>query len=69
MTPERLKEIEENAIAGKLPDAFTVQALVACIRIGDRTIQEQSAMIRSLRKPLDPVQGAAILAAVITRSP
>jgi hypothetical protein len=69
MTDERLKEIEEDAIVGKLPDALTVQALVCCIRIGDRTIQEQSAIIRSLRKSLNPVQGAAILGAIITRTP
>ena len=69
MNAERLKQIDEDAIKGKLPDAFTVQALCATIRICDRTIAEQAAVIKSLRKPLTPVQGSSILASIITRIP
>ena len=75
MTPERLKQIDEDAIKGKLPDAFTVQALCAVIRICDRTIAEQSQMITALKRelmnmpPLTPVQGSSILASIITRKP
>jgi hypothetical protein len=69
MNAERLKQIDEDAIKGKLPDAFTVQALCATIRIQDRAIEEQRQVIKSLRKPLTPVQGAAALASIITRTP
>ena len=53
MTPERLKEIDEDAIAGKLPDCFTVQVLVATIRIHERTIATQRIALASLRRQLD----------------
>ena len=52
MTPERLKQIDEDAIKGKLPDAFTVQALCAVIRICDRTIAEQAQAIIGLKRDL-----------------
>ena len=56
MTPERLKQIDEDAIAGKLPPAFTVQALCATIRIQDRTIEEQRQVIVTLREQIRAVQ-------------
>ena len=55
MTPERLKQIDEDAIAGKLPPAFTVQALCATIRIQDRTIEEQRQVIVTLREQIRAV--------------
>ena len=74
MTPERLKQIDEDAIKGKLPNAYTVQALCAVIRICDRTIEEQRQMIIDLKrtilqKPLTPVEGNAILGDYLTRFP
>jgi hypothetical protein len=69
MNAERLKQIDDDAISKKLPDAFTVQALCAEIRIAWRTIEEQRQIIMSLRKPLTPVQGSSILASIITRTP
>jgi hypothetical protein len=50
VTPERLKQIDEDAIAGKLPDRITVQALCATIRTQDRTIEEMRQVIMRLRK-------------------
>jgi hypothetical protein len=49
MNAERLKEIDEDAIAGKLPNAFTVQSLCAQIRILLRTIEEQRQVIVQMR--------------------
>ena len=74
MTPERLNQIEDDAIAGRLPAPLTVQALVATIRVCDNTIEEQRQMIIDLkrtilRKPLTPVEGNAILGDYLTRFP
>jgi len=74
MTPERLNQIEDDAIAGKLPDRITVQVLCATIRVCDNTIADQAQMIIDLkrtilRKPLTPVEGNAILGDYLTRFP
>lgn len=54
MTPDRLKQIDEDAIAGRLPNRLTVQALVATIRIQDRAIEEQRQVIVALREQVKP---------------
>lgn len=56
MTPSRLKEIEECAIAGQRLDSLTVQALVSTIRIQDRAIEEQRQVIVALREQIRAVQ-------------
>jgi hypothetical protein len=56
VTPARLKEIEEAAIAGRMPDSLTIQALVATIRIQDRAIEEQRQVIVTLREQIRAVQ-------------
>ena len=52
MTPERLNQIEDDAIAGRLPAPLTVQALVATIRVCDNTIAEQRQMIIDLKRTI-----------------
>lgn len=49
MNNERVKQIDEDAIAGKMPTPFTVQALCAEIRIAWRTIEEQRQVIVAMR--------------------
>jgi hypothetical protein len=49
MTPDRLKTIDDRAVAGTGADPFTTQALVATIRTQDRAIAEQRDLILTLR--------------------
>lgn len=50
MNHDRLNKIDEDAIAGRLPDSFTIQALCSEIRILMRAIEEQRKIIVALRE-------------------
>ena len=50
MTPERVTQIDEAAIAGKLPDRITVQAMCCHIRILQRELEELIHINAALRE-------------------
>ena len=68
MTDERLKQIDEDAIKGILPKPFTVQAMVAEIRILMRTINEQREVIKALKSHIAPPLDSQIINEALARA-
>ena len=52
MTGEKLRRIDEEAVMGRLPDAFTVQALCATIRILERDVATLVNVNKALREQI-----------------
>jgi len=48
--PKWLEEVDRQAMEGVLPSAFTVQSMVAHIRIMSKTIESQRRAINALRE-------------------